>query len=238
MRWVANHAGEQYLIPEDFHQFVQSTATIAASHISVGIYIASDSAAHVSRLIAALHRLNRSWQVQSAPVGSYTSDGSTFDALFDALVLGQCDDFIATAGSTFSHFAAALGAHLPIVIGGSVYSHGRSRSNTYRVEPGNYIWGIGFTGVKNSPMHLPWYTSKYSNVTSILELALPSCTDQTEDALVGTVLTSQAPTVLETVYSSRRARVQARILDLAADRYQLYQNYSNDSLCQHQRFCV
>ena len=235
MRWVTNHAGEQYLIPEDFHQFVQSTATIAASHISVGIYIASDSAAHVSRLIAALHRLNHSWQVQSAPVGSYTSDGSTFDALFDALVLGQCDDFIATAGSTFSHFAAALGAHLPIVIGGSVYSHGRSRSNTYRVLPGNYIWGIGFTGVKNS--HVPWFTSKYSNVTSILELALPSCTDQTEDALVGTVLT-QAPTVLETVHSSRRARVQARILDLAADRYQLYQNYSNDSLCQHQRFCV
>jgi hypothetical protein len=238
MRWVTNHAGEQYLIPEDFHQFVQSAATIAASHSSVGIYIASDSAAQVSRLIDALRRLNQSWQVQSAPVGSYTSDGSTFDALFDALVLGQCDDFIATAGSTFSHFAAALGAHLPVVIGGSVYSHGRSRSNTYRVDPGNYIWGIGFTGVKNTSIHVPWYTSKYLNATSILELDFPSCTDQTGDALVGTGTINQAQSVLETANSSRRARVQARILDLAADSYQLYQNYSSDSVCQHQRFCV
>lgn len=235
MRWVTSHAGEQYLIPEDFHEFVQCASRIAANRISVGIYIASDSAAHASRLISALQQKNPSWYLQSAPVGSHTSDGNTFDALFDALVLSQCDDFIATAGSTFSHFAAALGAHLPVVIGGSVYSNGRSRNSAYRVEPGNYVWGIGFTGVKNSPMYVPWYVSRYSS--AVLEMDLLSCTDQAGVEHVRSV-TSQVPSYRDNSNSSRLARVKARILDLTADRYQLHQDYSNESLCQHKRFCV
>lgn len=237
MRWVTSHAGEQYLIPEDFHQFVQCASRIAANRISVGIYIASDSDAHASRLISALQQKHSSWYLQRAPVGSHTSDGNTFDALFDALVLSQCDDFIATAGSTFSHFAAALGAHLPVVIGGSVYSNGRSRNSAYRVEPGNYVWGIGFTGVKNSPMHVPWYVSRYSSSSAVLEMDLPSCTDQAGVEHVQSV-TSPVPRYRDNSNSSRGARVKARILDLAADRYELHQDYSNESLCQHKRFCV
>jgi hypothetical protein len=240
MRWVAHHAAEQYLIPEDLHQFAHSAATLASGRASVGIYIASDSAAHAARLASALYQRNHTWHIKSAPVGSYTSDGSTVDALFDALVLGMCDDFIATAGSTFSHFAAALGAHLPVVVGGSVFSHGRSRNNTYRVLPGNYIWGIGFIGDKTKAMQLPWYTSRYSNATWILEMTLPSCNDQAADAGGTAVPAYPHHTPLASSNSTRRERVQERLLDLAGDRYQLCEGYSDegDRLCENQRFCV
>ena len=120
MRWVTNRAGEQYLIAEDFRQFVRSVIAVAGVRDRVGVYIASDSSVRISQLAEALIRLKDNWHIYSAPISSYTSDSSTHDALFDALVLSQCDDFIATAGSTFSHFASALGAHVPVVIGGSV----------------------------------------------------------------------------------------------------------------------
>jgi hypothetical protein len=158
MRWVTDRAGEQYLIPEDLEQFVRAVAFIAASRSSVGIYIASDSARHINLLAAALVQFNWNWHIYRSPISSHTSDGSTYDALFDSLTISRCDDFIATAGSTFSHFAAALGAHVPVVVGGSVcvaprdssctllrmsiritltclcsYSHGRSREYMYAV---------------------------------------------------------------------------------------------------------
>ncbi len=120
MRWVTNKDFDQYLIPEDLRQFAHAVLAIAGNRRSVGIYVASDSHVHVLRLKNTLLELNSNWKIHQAPFGSHTSDGSTYDALFDALVLGSCDDFIATAGSTFSHFAAALGAHVPVVIGGSV----------------------------------------------------------------------------------------------------------------------
>ena len=116
-----------------------------------------------------------------------------------------------------------------------MYSNGRSRNSAYRVEPGNYVWGIGFTGVKNSPMYVPWYVSRYSS--AVLEMDLLSCTDQAGVEHVRSV-TSQVPSYRDNSNSSRLARVKARILDLTADRYQLYQDYSNESLCQHKRFCV
>ncbi len=120
MRWVTNRAGEQYLIAEDFRQFVRSGMAVAGVRDRVGVYIASDSSVRIAQLTAALVGLKDNLHIYSAPISSFTSDGSTHDALFEALVLSQCDDFIATAGSTFSHFASALGANVPVVVGGSV----------------------------------------------------------------------------------------------------------------------
>jgi hypothetical protein len=120
MRWVTNRDFDQYLVPEDFPQFVRAVAAAAGRRSSVGVYIASDSHEHIARIKNALLAVNSDWNIHHAPFASHTSDASTYDALFDALVLAQCDDFIATAGSTFSHLAAALGALVPIVIGGSV----------------------------------------------------------------------------------------------------------------------
>jgi hypothetical protein len=135
MRWVASRAFEQYLIPEDLQMFAQAVAAVAGRRGSVGVYIASDSQDHATRLTRALRRRNSAWVIYRPPISSHTSDGSTYDALFDALVLGGCDDFIATAGSTFSHLASALGAHVPVVVGGSVCVQLpalRSRSNHLR----------------------------------------------------------------------------------------------------------
>ena len=44
------------------------------------------------------------------------SDGATADSIVDLFVLSMCDDLIVSHTSTFSHMAAALGGHRPVLI--------------------------------------------------------------------------------------------------------------------------
>jgi hypothetical protein len=128
MRWVhENHAtfqstfhaqytGRVGFTSADFDAFVDAAQVLADGHERVVFYIASDSLYRLLNLREALSRPERGWSVVTANVLTNVSDGPTADSIIDLFVLSMCDDLIATHTSTFSHVAAALGGHRPVLI--------------------------------------------------------------------------------------------------------------------------
>lgn len=115
MRWLTN--GRQYLLPGDMEAFVCACAAAAHPYKSTRFYVATDSVAAEQLFIRRLLQHNSTWQVTVSHASSNTSDGDTGDAVLDLSVLSECDDLIVTHHSSYSHLAASLGGHRPIVVG-------------------------------------------------------------------------------------------------------------------------
>jgi hypothetical protein len=112
----AQYAARVGLSPLDFNAFVDAAYALAEGHPRVVFYIASDSLIRLLNLQQALSQPERGWSVVSANVLTNVSDGATADSIVDLFVLSMCDDLIVSHTSTFSHMAAALGGHRPVLI--------------------------------------------------------------------------------------------------------------------------
>jgi hypothetical protein len=112
----AQQASRTGLSSADFDAFVDAAHVLAEGHPRVVFYIASDSMTRMLDLQEALSQPDRGWSVVTANVLTNVSDGSTADSIVDLFVLSLCDDLIASHTSTFSHIAAALGGHRPVLI--------------------------------------------------------------------------------------------------------------------------
>ncbi len=114
--FYAQYAARVGLTSTDFDAFVDAAHVLAEGHPRVVFYIASDSLMRLSDLKHALSQPERAWSVVTANVLTNVSDGTTADSIIDLFVLSMCDDLIASHTSTFSHIAAALGGHRPVLI--------------------------------------------------------------------------------------------------------------------------
>ncbi len=112
----AQYAARVGLSSKDFDAFVDAAYALAEGHPRVVFYIASDSLTRLLDLKEALSQPERAWSVVTADVLTNVSDGTTTDSIIDLFVLSMCDDLIASHTSTFSHIAAALGGHRPVLI--------------------------------------------------------------------------------------------------------------------------
>jgi hypothetical protein len=100
----------------DLNAFVDAAHVLAEGHPRVVFFLASDSLNRLLDLHQALSQPERGWSVVTANVLTNVSDGTTADSIVDLFVLSMCDDLIVSHTSTFSHLAAALGGHRPVLI--------------------------------------------------------------------------------------------------------------------------
>ena len=156
MRWAnsdiyqrpfhARHMSRITLSPADFDAFVDAAHVLAEGHPRVVFFIASDSLTRLLDLQEALSRPERAWSVVTANILTNVSDGSTADSIVDLFVLSHCDDLIVTHTSTFSHIAAALGGHRPVLVGAELsYRFGRQslrRARTLDWTMPTEAWGV------------------------------------------------------------------------------------------------
>lgn len=112
----AQYVSRVGLSSSDFDAFVDAAYALAEGHARVVFFIASDSLIRLLNLQEALSRPERGWSVVTANVLTNVSDGATADSVVDLFVLSMCDDLIVSHTSTFSHLAAALGGHRPVLI--------------------------------------------------------------------------------------------------------------------------